>query len=1175
MGEEENKYVSQLKDVFNSCDATGTGYLDKEELTELCRKLHLERQLPLLLENLLGNNLFARVNFEEFKEGFVTILSSSISLGLSDDESSYLEPAVPDEVEPKYIHGAKWYGRRTRPELQGASLETPKYLQEQQAKANGKSQLRRSASLESVESLKSDEEAESTKEQQHEMFEGQGRSPRKVSPSCFGMTENQVRVIWEDLGVGKNGHLNKQELATVCKNIGLKEMDKEDLEDLFNQLDSDGDGRVSLKEFQLGLFNHSSILCPISSTPLKLRCQRSPSHQIFKDRSTTPSFLSGSVALNLFSSIDDGSGFARPEQVVSIWAQEGVENCKEILKSLDFNMEERVNLLELSAALDEEITVPKSGLQQAAFASYRHELPQVEQISIERDKARVELEKVEKRKLQLFEEVDDHNSALEHHNESKMKDLEQDYRGKLSVMKSEAEMEKERLLQQGNHQKTKLEADIRSLQEEESSLRQKLSLVIKENSRLQSELVEVVQKLSESEKQVLNLQKDLDFMLKDKLGLLDPHSTELFDQEERFAKIIQEYELQCRELRDKNDELQMEVEKLRSQLHESKHSLACFILHDSAFLGLFFSFLSRIILFIGVVFIESGPYSVSIEMELLVEELKEQHQDLKIQLETKVNYYEREIELMKRNFEKERKDVEQGFKIEISELEEQKSDLEELNAKCQEVIDGLKDQLQKLAPTQELKRSFEKERSEMEQYYAKEISILGQRLAQERDRLEEDMKMKHEAETHFMRIELHSVSEDNLILKNKLGRFQQEVEDVGEANRKHRLKGWGGAVLWEACRGTVNVKPYVFPRGNSLKKRINKHYEVEIFQLNTRIDQLSHELSELSSDNNVSRNTVNLLNRRLVELESQRDHEAAVARQFQETSAELTKEHLQERLAWQGEKALLEQQLKAWREKVRLIGTGRKGHISSRLPWRYINKKMFLLLLFITERFHIVAGLILSCHSLLEQASQSQELEAELERLTQECQMLRLTKAQLREEVEECQDRLLEANTSLSLAKFQHSRELEELKGQAGNSVPKACLAELEKRLAEEQNVVRQLQGELDSQAKQMRWQAATYQEEHENLHRLMEEKVGELEMNLKNVQTMLQEKVAELKEQFEKNAKSNLLLKDLYVENAQLMKTLQVTEQRQKNTDNRNLILEEKISSLNKLVREITLASQ
>lgn len=62
---------------------------------------------------------------------------------------------------------------------------------------------------------------------------------------------------------------------------------------------------------------------------------------------------------------------------------------------------------------------------------------------------------------------------------------------------------------------------------------------------------------------------------------------------------------------------------------------------------------------------------------------------------------------------------------------------------------------------------------------------------------------------------------------------------------------------------------------------------------------------------------------------------------------------------------------------------------------------------------------------------------------------------------------------------------------------------------------------------------------------------------------------------QFEKHAKSNLLLKDLYVKNAHLMKMLQVTEQMQKSTENRNLILEEKISSLNKLVGEITFASQ
>ncbi|KAG8123104.1 hypothetical protein E2320_018537 [Naja naja] len=81
--------------------------------------------------------------------------------------------------------------------------------------------------------------------------------------------------------------------------------------------------------------------------------------------------------------------------------------------------------------------------------------------------------------------------------------------------------------------------------------------------------------------------------------------------------------------------------------------------------------------------------------------------------------------------------------------------------------------------------------------------------------------------------------------------------------------------------------------------------------------------------------------------------------------------------------------------------------------------------------------------------------------------------------------------------------------------------------------------------------------------------------MNLKNTQMLLQEKMSQIKEQFDKNAKSNLLLKDLYVKNAHLMKMLQVTEQMQKSTEKRNLNLEEKNSSLNKLVGEITFASQ
>ncbi|XP_050807943.1 ninein-like protein isoform X2 [Gopherus flavomarginatus] len=1117
MGEEaENMYVSQLKDVYNSCDTTGTGYLDKEELTELCRKLHLERQLPVLLQTLLGRNCFARVNFEEFKEGFVAVLSSNIDLGISDEESSYLEPAVPDDVKPKYVNGAKWYGRWTKPELQETEVETTKYLQDQQVKASVKSQLRRSASLESVESLKSDEEVQSAKESQNEMRAAQGQmgtwnpdlfdSPRRTASPCFDMTEGQIRGIWEELDVGNTGYLSKRELATVCKNIGLKELEQEELEDLFRRLDRDGDGRVSFQEFELGLSSHGPVSFPVSSTPVK-QSRQPPDHQASEEnglRIATPPLLSSYTCLHPFSCIDDGSGFASPAHVLSIWAQEGVENCKEILKSLDFSLEEKVSLVELAVAFDNELMVFKSGVQHAAFASYKHELhyleAQVEQVSRERDKARLDLEKAEKRNLQLVKEVDDHHVAMEHHHESKLKDMEQDYQGKLSIIKSDVETDRALLLQQVTDQHTKLEVDIKLLQGEKTSLREKLTLAVQENRRLQSEVTEVVEKLSESEKQVSKLQKELDFMLKDKLGMVDPHSTELLHQEERFAEIITEYELQSRELRDKNDELQIELEKLRSQLQESQYRRTWRKMKENKPGGR--------LLPAGVLFVEAGACAVSIETELMTEQLKEQLQDLKIQLETKVNYYEREIELMKRNFEKERKDIEQGFKMEISELEEQKGDLEELKVKYQEVIGGLKDQLQKSTPSQELEKRFEKERSEMEQYYAKEICNLGQRLAQERDQLEEEMKMQHKNELQLTRMELHRVSEDNALLRNKLRRFQEDVEEASNKQRKQ---------IDELQR----EKEMVVSETEELNQ-LNKAYKQEICRLNARTLQLSSQLSDLSLQSETSHSTIQLLNQRLTETVSQKEEEAAVAKQLQETSSKLELEFGQHQSAWQQERELLHQQLRESREKV----------------------------------------------------TQVQELEVELERVTQECQTLRLMAAQFREELEESQDQLLEANTRLSLAQSQHRQELQQLKDHLESTVSRDCLAQLQSRWAEEQRKVQQLQESLSFQAEQASRQLAAFQEEHERLLRTMEERTEELEWDVRNMQRMLQEKVTQLQEQRDRNMKCDLLLKDLYVENAQLVKALQATEQRQKNAEKKNLALEEKLSALTELIRRIAQAS-
>ncbi|XP_054179200.1 ninein-like protein isoform X20 [Homo sapiens] len=1035
MDEEENHYVSQLREVYSSCDTTGTGFLDRQELTQLCLKLHLEQQLPVLLQTLLGNDHFARVNFEEFKEGFVAVLSSNAGVRPSDEDSSSLESAASSAIPPKYVNGSKWYGRRSRPELCDAATEARR-VPEQQTQASLKSHLWRSASLESVESPKSDEEAESTKEAQNELFEAQGQlqtwdsedfgSPQKSCSPSFDTPESQIRGVWEELGVGSSGHLSEQELAVVCQSVGLQGLEKEELEDLFNKLDQDGDGKVSLEEFQLGLFSHEPALLLESST--RVKPSKAWSHYQVPEESgchttTTSSLVSLCSSLRLFSSIDDGSGFAFPDQVLAMWTQEGIQNGREILQaccfqSLDFSVDEKVNLLELTWALDNELMTVDSAVQQAALACYHQELSyqqgQVEQLARERDKARQDLERAEKRNLEFVKEMDDCHSTLEQLTEKKIKHLEQGYRERLSLLRSEVEAERELFWEQAHRQRAALEWDVGRLQAEEAGLREKLTLALKENSRLQKEIVEVVEKLSDSERLALKLQKDLEFVLKDKL---EPQSAELLAQEERFAAVLKEYELKCRDLQDRNDELQAELEGLWARLPKNRHSPSWSPDGRRRQLpGLGPAGIS----FLG----NSAP--VSIETELMMEQVKEHYQDLRTQLETKVNYYEREIAALKRNFEKERKDMEQARRREVSVLEGQKADLEELHEKSQEVIWGLQEQLQDTA------RGPEPEQMGLAPCCTQALCGLA---------------LRHHSHLQQIRLEFHRLSEENTLLKNDLGRVRQELE---AAESTH-----------DAQRKEIEVLKKDKEKACSemeVLNRQNQNYKDQLSQLNVRVLQLGQEASTHQAQNEEHRVTIQMLTQSLEEV----------------------------------------------------VRSGQQ------------------------------------------QSDQIQKLRVELECLNQEHQSLQLPWSELTQTLEESQDQVQGAHLRLRQAQAQHLQEV--------RLVPQDRVAELHRLLS--------LQGE------QARRRLDAQREEHEKQLKATEERVEEAEMILKNMEMLLQEKVDKLKEQFEKNTKSDLLLKELYVENAHLVRALQATEEKQRGAEKQSRLLEEKVHALNKLVSRIAPAA-
>ncbi|XP_073690298.1 ninein-like protein isoform X1 [Garra rufa] len=841
--EEQNRYVAQLKAEFDSCDTTETGYLDKEELTALCHKLSLDAHLPLLLDTLLGPQHYARVNFEEFKEGFVAVLSRSLDFSTSEEESSYLEPAVPEEVKPKYVKGTKRYGRRSRPDKTDleltADLEDSPSFGTDKVETNGvrRAKLRRSTSLESVESLKSDEDTGSNKESTHHYFVAQGQlklwnqdgtgSPQRSSDPQQEVTDGQVKAVWQELGVGAGGSLNREELSLVCDRIGLKDLQSEELDALFRKLDKDQDGRVSLSEFQSGLFTQHHHATPIStSTPARPKPQRSISKALEERvvRSTSPSLLSATVGQRLLTRLDDGLGCTSPEKVIALWTEEGIHNSRDILQTLDFSLEERLCLAELTLALDNELLVSGNGIHQAALVSYKNEINYLQvvadQACQERDKAKADLELADRRNLQLVREVDDHHATMESLNESKIKGLEQDFRDKLTALRSESEYESEVLLERVEEERKRLQDELELLRAQDVSLQEDICTAAKENSRLEEEVSVLKGKLSESESTISKLQKDLDHLLQDKYGGLDPNGTGLLNQEEHFSEIFKEYEQQCRELQDRNDELHSELELLKSQGsgRRTRRSRSSLTGHDwSSRRALTTESDSddpemkkgtspqvrkklQVIDKNALGSLESLAPAVSIETELAMEQMKEKYdqevQDLKIQLETKVNFYERSMELMRQNMEVERKDISQSFKMEISELEELKARAEERAEKMRRAVERLEAELRgknaaggAWGPEQE--RRIQREQAELEQNYAREISNIVLRLTSEKDQLEAEFKLKMDQEVLLVREKaeqqlLHMKAQHSEAQRSLLHQLHLERSCLQEQSEQHR-----------------------------------------------------------------------------------------------------------------------------------------------------------------------------------------------------------------------------------------------------------------------------------------------------------------------------------------------------------------------------------------------------
>lgn len=78
--DDHGDYTSQLRAEFDSCDSSASGFLDRDELTALCQKLHLESHLQQLLDTLLGHRACGRVGVHAARSNGARVFITALCL---------------------------------------------------------------------------------------------------------------------------------------------------------------------------------------------------------------------------------------------------------------------------------------------------------------------------------------------------------------------------------------------------------------------------------------------------------------------------------------------------------------------------------------------------------------------------------------------------------------------------------------------------------------------------------------------------------------------------------------------------------------------------------------------------------------------------------------------------------------------------------------------------------------------------------------------------------------------------------------------------------------------------------------------------------------------------------------------------------------------------------------
>eukprot|EP00094_Tigriopus_californicus_P012704 TCALIF_12281-PA protein Name:"Similar to NINL Ninein-like protein (Homo sapiens)" AED:0.06 eAED:0.06 QI:7/0.87/0.70/0.94/0.87/0.94/17/222/1708 len=597
-----DSYEDQLKSLFISCCDRQQEELDENGLVRLCQELELSQSSQeRLARRLLQNAPNGTVSFEVFKEALVVLLEQ-------------LHPVKP-EVEPKLVVRNKKYGRKSRPSSVDISDEE---LEESvQERLNSNHAQAKDLSPSSVDDGIIQDIC-------HEG--GRFADFHFDSADLDGVDEREyLRSIWQRLRVGRDGYLDRQELAEVCEVIGMEKLPIEIVDQLFKRLDADGDGRVEFEDL-LSLFQSSKAFSkpsisagPSSSVPLIASNpeslspvpslpgsgessvhHKSPqsrqgsanssrrSNQFSHHSSPLSESLKQTTEFAYFSALDpDHTGLCSTENVVEYLESIGVTNPGKMILDLRISLSQpELDLKTLSGLMDEDLDQTLDGCPHNVSNSVlvcqsevRYLRSSLDNVAFERDKLRLDVSEANQRSLLLAQEIDDQNARLEKSSQVKFRELEQKYVDQIRELQGELSSEKEQ------HQYVSLELDSRQrmisekMNEKESKMREQIRNLEKENERLEKDHTSFSQKLQDMVAMNQSLQIEVDSMgpLKERLLELEGSCATGVDQTIlELTERVDELNKMNKDLRDQIDELHMQAESAKLSHFESRRSSAPF-----------------------------------------------------------------------------------------------------------------------------------------------------------------------------------------------------------------------------------------------------------------------------------------------------------------------------------------------------------------------------------------------------------------------------------------------------------------------------------------------------------------------------------------------------------------------------------------------------------------------